>query len=81
MNAWKVTTTALAALLGDSRRGGVLALILVAMFAGCTSERVVVRSGPACVGGVWIAGHYGPHGYWHPAHWRCPGVVEVVEVD
>jgi hypothetical protein len=47
--------------------------------AACSSETVVVRSPPPCAGGVWIPGHYGPAGYWRPAHWRCPGVVEVVE--
>ena len=39
-------------------------------------EREVVRAPPPCRGGVWVEGHYGPHGGWHPAHWRCPGVVE-----
>jgi hypothetical protein len=45
--------------------------------AGCVvREREVVRPVPACRGGVWVEGHYGPAGRWHPAHWRCPGVVE-----
>jgi hypothetical protein len=58
-----------------------LALLIFAMLGvvACSSETVVVRSPPPCAGGVWIPGHYGPAGYWRPAHWRCPGVVEVVE--
>jgi hypothetical protein len=30
-----------------------------------------------CPGGYWIEGHYDRRGRWHPAHWRCPGVVEI----
>lgn len=60
----------------------VLLPISIALFAlsGCVVE---ARPGPPgrCPGGYWVAGHYGPHGRWHPGHWRCPGVVEVVEVD
>jgi hypothetical protein len=37
--------------------------------------------GPACRGEYWVEGHYGRHGRWHPGHWRCPGVVERVEID
>ena len=46
--------------------------------SGCVvHEREVVRApAPPCAGGVWVEGHYGPQGAWHPAHWRCPGVVE-----
>jgi hypothetical protein len=56
-----------------------LALALVAL-SGCVVEARPAPPG-RCPGGVWVAGHYGPHGRWHPGHWRCPGVVEVVEVD
>jgi hypothetical protein len=48
--------------------------------SGCVvRERVVARSAqPApCTGGVWVEGHRGPRGHWHPAHWRCPNVVEI----
>jgi hypothetical protein len=24
-----------------------------------------------CANWVWIPGHYGPMGRWHPGHWRC----------
>ncbi len=34
-----------------------------------------------CAGGFWVEGHRGPRGRWHEGHWRCPGVVEVVEVE
>ncbi len=56
-------------------------LLFASLFSlGCVVHehaRVVRPSG--CPGGVWVEGHYGPHGAWHEAHWRCPGVVEVVE--
>ena len=56
-----------------------MALVL----SGCVvRERVVVaRPAPPCPGAVWMEGHYGPRGRWHPGHWRCTGVVEVVEVE
>jgi hypothetical protein len=45
--------------------------------SGCVvHEREVVRAPAPCPGGVRVEGHYGPQGAWHPAHWRCPGVVE-----
>ena len=54
-----------------------LAALAAIGLSGCVvHEREVVRAPPRCPGGVWIEGHYGPHGYWHPGHWRCPGVVE-----
>jgi hypothetical protein len=52
--------------------------------SGCmVRERTVARTGPGgCPGGgVFIEGHYGPRGRWHPGHWRCHGVVERVEID
>jgi len=58
-----------------------LALLLIVSVVGCTVHTVVVERHPPCPGGVWIDGHYGPRGRWHPGHWRCPGVIEVVEVD
>jgi len=60
-----------------------LALSLLVGFASAISGCVVreerpVRPGPRpCPGGVWIEGHRGPRGRWHPAHWRCPGIIEV----
>jgi hypothetical protein len=50
--------------------------------SGCVVEaRSEVRPVPRCRGAEWIDGHYGPRGAWHRGHWRCPGVVEVIEVD
>ena len=43
-------------------------------------ERVVAHPG-MCRGGVWVPDHYGRHGRYHPGHWRCPGVVERIEID
>jgi hypothetical protein len=56
-------------------------LVTTAGSMGCVEREVVVERPRACAGGVWIPRHRGPRGYWHPGHWRCPGVVEVVEVD
>jgi hypothetical protein len=56
-------------------------LLLLMPVVGCTVHTVVVERRAPCPGGVWIEGHYGPRGRWHPGHWRCPGVVEVVEID
>jgi hypothetical protein len=55
----------------------------VATIAGCVVEEraVVERPRRPCPAGAWVEGHYGPRGRWHPGHWRCPGVIEVVEVD
>lgn len=52
--------------------------------SGCVvrERRVAAYPQPApCRGGAWIEGHYGRRGRWHPGHWRCPGVVERVEID
>jgi hypothetical protein len=59
---------------------GVAALVTIALPGCVVHEREVVRAPPHCSGGVWVEGHYGPQGRWHPAHWRCPGVVEEVVV-
>ncbi len=61
----------------------VLPLVVVALLSGCVVEErpAVVRPAAPCRGAVWVEGHHGPRGRWHPGHWRCPGVVEVVEVD
>jgi hypothetical protein len=57
------------------------ASFLVVTLSSCVVEdRGYSRPAP-CRGAVWVEGHYGPRGAWHPGHWRCPGVVEVVEVD
>jgi len=54
---------------------------LALMLTGCVIEEHPYRPPPACAGAFWVEGHYGPRGYWHAGHWRCPGVVEVLEVD
>jgi len=59
-----------------------IGLLLLPVGSTACAERVVVVEHPrGCPGGVWIEGHRGPRGRWHPGHWRCPGVVEVVEVE
>jgi hypothetical protein len=50
-----------------------------AAVAGCAVE--ARPPPPRCPGGMWVSGHYGPRGRWHPGHWRCPGAVEVIEID
>ncbi len=58
-------------------RSLLLAFALALTAGGCVvHERVAVRPVPApCPGGVWIAGHYGPYGHWHPGHWQCPAMI------
>jgi hypothetical protein len=56
-------------------------LLAPAILGGCVVAARPAYGPPACAGGVWIVGHYGPRGVWHPGHWRCPGVVERVEVE
>ena len=58
------------------------AILTAGALSGCVvEERTYAAPAPRCRGAVWVEGHYGPRGAWHPGHWRCPGVVEVVEVD
>lgn len=60
-----------------------LALALCTAGSGCyVQEQPSVAYGPrGCPGGVWIAGHRGPRGRWHQGHWRCPGVIERIEIE
>jgi hypothetical protein len=37
--------------------------------AGCYTEEYELR--PATCRAVWVPGHYGAWGRWHPGHWRC----------
>jgi hypothetical protein len=66
---------------------GLMALLLAGSTgAGCVvrERSMVARPGPGpqrCEAGVWIDGHYGPRGRWHPGHWRCRGMVERIEID
>ena len=60
----------------------VVAILAVVALSGCVvEERSYAAPAPRCHGATWVDGHYGPRGAWHRGHWRCPGVVEVVEVD
>ena len=56
------------------------ALAVVALgLSGCVvRERGYYRGAPPCGGGIFVAGHYGMQGRWHPGHWRCPGGVEIL---
>lgn len=49
-------------------------IALIPLLSGCTTY---VRTPPVEVvgpspyaGAVWVPGHYGPYGGWHPGHWR-----------
>jgi hypothetical protein len=59
---------------------GALAMLAATLSACVVRERTVARPG-YCAGGVWIGPHYGRYGGYHRGHWRCPGVVERVEID
>jgi hypothetical protein len=52
-------------------------IVLLLTSVGCVVRETRVVGPPPCPGGVWIEGRYGRRGHWHPAHWRCPGVIEV----
>jgi hypothetical protein len=40
--------------------------------AGCiVRERTVVARPAPCRHAVWVDGHYGVRGYWHPGYCRC----------
>jgi len=62
-----------------------LALGLWVAALGISTSACVVRetrvARHGCAGGYWVEGHYGPHGRWHPGHYRCPGVIERVEIE
>jgi hypothetical protein len=61
-----------------------LSVALMSMFISIVSGCVVreTRPGPrGCPGGVWVEGYRGPRGRFHPGHWRCPGVVERIEIE
>jgi hypothetical protein len=53
-------------------------VIAVALASVSCVEREVVVRRPPCPGGVWFRGFYDAAGFWHPPHWQCPRVVEVV---
>ena len=56
-------------------RRALLGLVALLGSTGCVCA---VREPPPppqpayyCPQWVWIQGHYGPMGRWHPGHWRC----------
>jgi hypothetical protein len=61
---------------------GVMLVSSAGAISGCVVRERTVASRPGrCPGGYWVEGHHGPRGRWHPGHWRCPGVVERIEID
>jgi len=58
-----------------------LLAVLVALGLSQLSCYVRETRPGGCPGGVWVEGHYGPRGRWHPAHWRCPGHPAVIEIE
>lgn len=56
------------------------ALVLVTLSTGCVIHERAYVAAPPCPGAVLVAGHYGPYGRWHPAHWVCPAPRAVVVV-
>jgi len=63
-----------------------LILAMLGLLGGSAASGCVVRERRTahagyCRGGYWVEGHYGRLGRWHPGHWRCPGVVERVDID
>ncbi len=60
---------------------GVLGLVASScLLSGCLvrERRVAVARPAGCHHGVWVDGHHGRDGRWHPGYWRCPGVAERV---
>ena len=61
---------------------GVMLISSAGAISGCVVRERTVASRPGrCPDGYWVEGHHGPRGHWHPGHWRCPGVVERIEID
>lgn len=56
------------------------AFVAVVVLSGLSCVVRETRPG-GCPGGIWVEGHYGPRGRWHPAHWRCPGRPAVIEIE
>jgi hypothetical protein len=55
---------------------------MTVLLSGCVVEERSVPEPPrSCLEARWVRGHYGPTGRWHRGHWRCRGVVEVIEVE
>ena len=58
-----------------------LALASGAVSASCVVRERTVERPHGCPGGFLVDRHRGPHGRWHEGHWRCPGVVERIEIE
>ena len=58
-----------------------LIAVLVALGLSQVSCYVRETRPGGCPGGVWVEGHYGPRGRWHPPHARCPGRPAVIEIE
>jgi hypothetical protein len=58
-----------------------LALASGAVLASCVIRERTVERPRGCPGGFWVERHRGHHGRWERAHWRCPGVVERIEIE
>jgi len=52
------------------------ALALVAGI-GLGAAGLAAATSPAQAANVWVTGHYGPYGHWHPGHW-APGQTVIV---
>ena len=58
-----------------------LLFVVLAIFAAVLAQGCIVREvRPArpCANAVWVEGHYGPRGAWHPAHWKCAAAAHEV---
>jgi hypothetical protein len=55
-------------------------LFVLLSLTSCIAERRPVVERPhGCRHPVWVEGHRGPHGHWHPGYWRCDDRVIVIE--
>ena len=59
----------------------VVLFTLASMGTSCVIRERAVDRPRGCPGGFWVERHRGPYGRWHEGHWRCPGVIERVEIE
>jgi hypothetical protein len=51
----------------------------LALVTSCmVQETVAVSPIPPGCDWIWVDGHPGPWGGWHPAHWRCIGYPDEI---
>ena len=80
--AWAESRTARAAGAKIGFIVRILQVVFLAVLALSALSCVVRETRPGgCPGAIWVEGHYGPRGRWHPAHWRCPGRPPVIEIE